>query len=102
MFKHLALFAFVSTLSLSSAMAAPPPSSGMPPQPKVRPQGIPEGFVMVSPCVRGMGEHWANLQTATLPGGAIDRFTAAITAKSSSAKLWCPSRRCKKVSTIAN
>ncbi len=33
---------------------------GLPPQPKVRPAGIPAGAMMLSPCIRGMGDHWGN------------------------------------------
>lgn len=73
MFKRFAIFVFAMAVSASAAVAAPttqqmPP---LPPQPKVRPAGIPAGFVMVSPCVQGMGEHWANMQTGMLPGGAM-------------------------------
>ncbi|HLI97839.1 MAG TPA: hypothetical protein VKT72_17350 [Candidatus Baltobacteraceae bacterium] len=74
MIRRLAIFAFAFVLSSGCAIAAMPPKGGMPPlppQPKVRPAGIPAGFVMVSPCVQGMGEHWANLKTAMLPNGAM-------------------------------
>lgn len=74
MFKRFALFAFSVALATTCAGAAAPPGGGMPPlppQPKVRPAGIPPAFVMVSPCVRGMGEHWADLTTVMLPGGAM-------------------------------
>lgn len=74
MFKRFALFVFSAALATTCAIAAAPPQGGMPalpPQPKVRPAGIPAGFVMVSPCVQGMGEHWANLKTGMLPGGAM-------------------------------
>ncbi|MFN2529348.1 MAG: hypothetical protein ABR584_11605 [Candidatus Baltobacteraceae bacterium] len=52
-------------LSLSSgALAAGPPKGmpALPPQPKVHPAGIPANYMMVSPCIVGMGEHWANLK----------------------------------------
>lgn len=74
MLKRFALFAFSIALATTCAIAAAPPKGAMPmlpPQPKVRPAGIPSGFVMVSPCVQGMGEHWVNLKTAMLPGGAM-------------------------------
>ncbi len=58
MFLPMVVFAF--------AAALPP---GLPPQPKVHPAGIPAGAVLVSPCVAGMGEHWANLKN--LPLGPI-------------------------------
>lgn len=72
MFKRLAFLVVATTLTMTSAMAAPP-SGGMqlPPQPKVRPAGIPAGFVMVSPCVQGMGEHWINLKSGMLPNGVM-------------------------------
>ncbi|HKU68817.1 MAG TPA: DUF5602 domain-containing protein [Candidatus Baltobacteraceae bacterium] len=69
MFKRLALFAFSIAFTMTSALAAPP-SGGMPPlppQPKVRPAGMPTGYVMVSPCIQGMGEHWANLKDMSAP-----------------------------------
>jgi hypothetical protein len=43
----------------------------LPPQPKVRPAGMPAGFVMVSPCVQGMGEHWANIKSKSGMTGPI-------------------------------
>ena len=45
---------------------APPP---LPPQPKVRPAGIPADALLVSPCIATMGEHWANPRN--LPIGPI-------------------------------
>ncbi len=49
------------TLVLSFGLvAAAPASMSLPPQPKVHPAGIPANYVMVSPCVQQMGEHWAN------------------------------------------
>ena len=52
----------------ATALAAPamPP---LPPQPKVRPAGIPADALLVSPCVKAMGEHWANPKN--LPFGPI-------------------------------
>jgi hypothetical protein len=47
-------------LSLTNVSAAAPDGTQLPPQPKVRPAGIPANFMMVSPCIPGMGEHWAN------------------------------------------
>lgn len=68
MFKRLALLAFSAALATTSAIAAPP-QGGMqlPPQPKVRPAGIPAGYAMVSPCIQGMGEHWANPKNLSAP-----------------------------------
>lgn len=49
-------------LTSAAAFAAPPKDADfhLPPQPKVRPAGMPPGYVLVSPCIQGMGEHWAN------------------------------------------
>ena len=58
MFLSIVVFAFAVTL---------PP--GFPPQPKVHPAGIPADAVLVSPCIAGMGEHWANPKN--LPLGPI-------------------------------
>lgn len=58
--------ALASSLAAVAAAAGPP---GLPPQPKVRPAGIPADALLVSPCVKGMGEHWANLKN--LPFGPI-------------------------------
>ncbi|HZT11702.1 MAG TPA: hypothetical protein VFA29_02800 [Candidatus Baltobacteraceae bacterium] len=66
MIFRLALLTAASLAFLLPAAAAPP---GLPPQPKVHPAGIPADAVLVSPCVRGMGEHWANLKN--LPLGPI-------------------------------
>lgn len=33
----------------------------------VRPAGIPAGYVMVSPCVQSMGDHWANPKNPQAP-----------------------------------
>lgn len=74
----LSLFAVTTTL----AFAAPPMGAmQLPPQPKTRPAGMPAGFVMVSPCVQGMGEHWANIKTAMLPGGAMGPIYGAYNGK---------------------
>jgi hypothetical protein len=59
-------------LSFASATAAGPPAGmpPLPPQPKVHPAGIPANYMMVSPCIATMGEHWANLK-ADLHGSTI-------------------------------
>ena len=62
----MSVFAFALACTGLSA-AAPPPGMQLPPQPKVRPAGIPAGYVLVSPCIRGMGDHWANLKTMSAP-----------------------------------
>lgn len=59
------IFACVALLTA----AAPALAGGvqLPPQPKTRPAGMPAGYVMVSPCVPSMGEHWANPQNLLAP-----------------------------------
>ncbi len=69
MLRRLALFAFAVALPAAALLAAAPPSAQLPPQPAVHPVGIPHDDVMVSPCVRTMGEHWARLRD--LPTGPI-------------------------------
>jgi hypothetical protein len=62
----------VAVLLLAGVAAlavAAPEAPALPPQPKVRPAGIPQGYIMVSPCIASMGEHWANPRT--LPTGPI-------------------------------
>lgn len=66
-FMLLALtIALTSTAIATAGSNGPPP---LPPQPKVHPAGIPADALLVSPCVRGMGEHWANPKN--LPLGPI-------------------------------
>lgn len=68
MLKRLAFFAFAAALTMTPALAAQP--AGMPklpPQPKTRPAGMPTQYVMVSPCIVGMGEHWANPKDLSAP-----------------------------------
>lgn len=62
----IALLAFLSLAGVGAARAA----SGaapmqLPPQPKVHPVAIPANYVLVSPCIPGMGEHWANPKKGT-------------------------------------
>lgn len=59
-------FVLASGIAAAAATNAPPQ---LPPQPKVHPAGIPADALLVSPCVRGMGEHWANPKN--LPLGPI-------------------------------
>ena len=69
MFRRLSFLAIALALCSTAAIAAPP-AGGMPPlppQPKVRPAGIPAGYVMVTPCVQAMGEHWLNPKAPTAP-----------------------------------
>ena len=40
---------------------------GLPAQPAVRPAGMPPTYTMVSECIAGMGEHWANLTNFNEP-----------------------------------
>jgi hypothetical protein len=68
--KHFLFGVLALAISAGAAHAAAP-MKGMelPPQPKVRPAGLPKDVVMVSPCVATMGEHWVNLKDA--PTGPI-------------------------------
>jgi hypothetical protein len=58
MFLRSGVFVLALLASSVAALAAPPMQ--LPPQPATRPAGIPAGYMLVSPCIRGMGEHWAN------------------------------------------
>lgn len=68
--KQAAIVLF-SALVGGVAQAATPSNAmpQLPPQPKVHPAGIPNDALLVSPCVQGMGEHWAVLKN--LPTGPI-------------------------------
>ncbi|HTU81194.1 MAG TPA: hypothetical protein VMF61_03640 [Candidatus Acidoferrales bacterium] len=58
------LMVFATALpQVASADAMP----NLPPQPKVRPAGLPAGYVLVSPCIATMGEHWANPKDPQAP-----------------------------------
>lgn len=63
----------VATLALGGLVMATgigaPTAPQLPPQPKVRPAGIPAKAMLLSPCVAGMGEHWGIPQQ--LPMGPI-------------------------------
>lgn len=59
----LALF----TLCVATAPAIASGVMQLPPQPKTRPIGMPAGYVLASPCVPAMGEHWANPQNLQAP-----------------------------------
>jgi hypothetical protein len=65
-----ALFAFLLVTFAGTTLQTPAGEMQLPPQPKIHPVGIPANYVLVSPCVPGMGEHWANLK-APLDGGTI-------------------------------
>ncbi|HEY5257677.1 MAG TPA: DUF5602 domain-containing protein [Candidatus Baltobacteraceae bacterium] len=54
----------LAAIAGGAAAAAPPP--GLPPQPAVRPAWVPAGAMLLSPCVAGMGSHWARLQNMPL------------------------------------
>lgn len=72
MFRPLISVLFAFSLAATAALAAAPMKGmDLPPQPKVRPAGIPSGFMMVSPCVQAMGEHWANLKSKSAMTGPI-------------------------------
>ncbi len=69
MLRTLIACAFSFTLLAGVCQAAQPNAPQLPPQPKDRPAGIPASAMLVSPCVAGMGEHWAALKD--LPLGPI-------------------------------
>ena len=67
MFKPQLVLAFVFLTSVAAAPAAGPAQGPqLPPQPKVHPINIPKSAVMLSPCIRTMGEHWAALKNMPL------------------------------------
>lgn len=57
------------TAAICSAAAALAEAPQLPPQPTTIPAGIPKGAMLLSPCIPGMGEHWAALKD--LPVGPI-------------------------------
>jgi hypothetical protein len=67
MIRFVFLCAFALALCPTATFAASAPA--LPPQPKVHPAGIPADALLVSPCIAGMGEHWANPKN--LPLGPI-------------------------------
>jgi hypothetical protein len=69
MIRLVPTIALAATFASAVAAAAPGGSPPLPPQPKVHPAGIPKDAIMVSPCIAGMGEHWANPKN--LPVGPI-------------------------------
>lgn len=72
MFRTLASFVLTVAFSGAAALAAaPPPSMDLPPQPKTKPAGMPANFVMVSPCIQRMGEHWADIKSPHAMTGPI-------------------------------
>ena len=63
MFDRCAVAVLASLLlgfSSGAAQGASMPAMHLPPQPKVHPAGIPANYVLVSPCIPGMGEHWGD------------------------------------------
>lgn len=62
--------AFLAALLLAvpavASAEAPPAGMQLPPQPKVRPAGMPADAVLVSPCIATMGEHWIALKDAPM------------------------------------
>jgi len=71
MFRPFLAVLFVFGLSAATALAAAPNGMQLPSQPKIRPAGIPNGFMMVSPCVQGMGEHWVDPKSKSAMTGPI-------------------------------
>ncbi|HET9030204.1 MAG TPA: DUF5602 domain-containing protein [Candidatus Aquilonibacter sp.] len=57
-----------AALPIAATAAQPPPMQmQLPPQPKTKPAGIPAGYMLVSPCIVGMGDHWANPKDFSAP-----------------------------------
>lgn len=73
MVRIVAAFSIALAMSVSAALAAAPKGAmpALPPQPKVHPAGIPANFMLVSPCVQRMGEHWADIRSKTGLTGPI-------------------------------
>ena len=67
--RIVALLSMLCATSGTAVAGATPGAPPLPPQPKVRPVGMPADALLVSPCVVAMGEHWANLKN--LPLGPI-------------------------------
>jgi hypothetical protein len=68
MVRFLAALAFaLASAALPSLAYADAAPSGLPPQPAVRPAGIPSGYVLVSPCIATMGSHWVDLKNPSRP-----------------------------------
>jgi hypothetical protein len=68
--RFIAAFAAAFALCVTLARVSAAPAAPMlPPQPAVRPAGIPADAVKVSACIASMGEHWASLKN--LPMGPI-------------------------------
>jgi hypothetical protein len=61
MVRYFMASAFAAAVIGLAAPAAADQGMALPPQPKVRPVGMPAEYTMVSPCIAGMGEHWRNL-----------------------------------------
>jgi hypothetical protein len=64
-----ALILLTAAVTPAFAQAKPPDAMQLPPQPKVHPAWMPAGAIRLSPCVQGMGEHWASPKN--LPFGPI-------------------------------
>jgi hypothetical protein len=66
---RLITIALLASALVSATTVARADAPQLPPQPAVHPAGIPADAVLVSPCIVGMGEHWAALKD--LPIGPI-------------------------------
>ena len=63
MFRGFLLLLFALSVGPAVTLAAPAMHAmQLPPQPKVRPAGLPENVILLSPCVPKMGEHWGQLK----------------------------------------
>ena len=70
MYRRFAGLCIAVLLTTAVGVAAPPvgaPQMTLPPQSKVRPVGLPAGYMLVSPCIVGMGEHWAKPKDLASP-----------------------------------
>lgn len=70
MVRFLVISAFALALTAMPALAdtaGPMGAMQLPPQPKVRPAGMPAGYLLVSPCIATMGEHWVNPSNLSAP-----------------------------------
>lgn len=61
------LGAILVTIAIGFPIVAAADSMPLPPQPSVHPAGIPADYVMVSPCIATMGEHWVNPSNMNQP-----------------------------------
>lgn len=66
MARALSVLLFIVAAALPRLATADTPPE-LPPQPAVHPAGIPADYLLVSPCIATMGEHWANIKNMNAP-----------------------------------